>query len=191
MGDVDKGTTVTDFDPEEQERGITINAACVTFRWKDVHRQPDRHAGPRRFHGRGRAQPARARRRGGRVQRPRRGRGPERNRLAAGRPVQVPRVAFINKMDREGADFFGTLRRDSQAAGRQSAGRSDSRRRRPAAHARRVPRRDRPGADEVLTFTTESQGRRSSRARFPPTCGRGRAVARADARPTVRLLRTS
>ena len=24
VGDVDKGTTVTDFDPEEQERGITI-----------------------------------------------------------------------------------------------------------------------------------------------------------------------
>ena len=24
VGDVDKGTTVTDFDPEEQQRGITI-----------------------------------------------------------------------------------------------------------------------------------------------------------------------
>ena len=31
VGEVDKGTTVTDFDPEEQERGITINAASVTF----------------------------------------------------------------------------------------------------------------------------------------------------------------
>ena len=38
MGEVDKGTTVTDFDPEEQERGITINSACVTFPWKDVRR---------------------------------------------------------------------------------------------------------------------------------------------------------
>ena len=36
VGEVDKGTTVTDFDPEEQERGITINAAAVTFPWKDV-----------------------------------------------------------------------------------------------------------------------------------------------------------
>ena len=35
MGDVDKGTTVTDFDPEEQQRGITIRAACVTFPWND------------------------------------------------------------------------------------------------------------------------------------------------------------
>ena len=36
MGDVDRGNTVTDYDPEEQERGITINSACVTFRWRDV-----------------------------------------------------------------------------------------------------------------------------------------------------------
>ena len=36
-GEVDKGTTTTDNDVEEQERGITIYAACVTFEWKDVH----------------------------------------------------------------------------------------------------------------------------------------------------------
>jgi elongation factor G len=36
VGEVDKGTTETDADPEEQERGITIYAACVTFPWKDV-----------------------------------------------------------------------------------------------------------------------------------------------------------
>lgn len=35
-GKVDSGTTTTDADPEEQERGITIYAACVTFPWKDV-----------------------------------------------------------------------------------------------------------------------------------------------------------
>ena len=29
LGEVDKGTTDTDFDPEEQERGITIYSACV------------------------------------------------------------------------------------------------------------------------------------------------------------------
>ena len=28
LGDVDRGTTVTDFDPEEQERGITIYSAA-------------------------------------------------------------------------------------------------------------------------------------------------------------------
>jgi elongation factor G len=35
MGDVDAGTTQTDFDPEEQERGITIYSAAVTCRWRD------------------------------------------------------------------------------------------------------------------------------------------------------------
>ncbi|MCU0717803.1 MAG: GTP-binding protein [Pirellula sp.] len=34
-GAVDSGTTETDDDPEEQQRGITIFAACVTFRWKE------------------------------------------------------------------------------------------------------------------------------------------------------------
>src|SRR3954470_11844763 len=36
MGDVDKGNTVTDYLPEERERGITIVAAAITCRWKDV-----------------------------------------------------------------------------------------------------------------------------------------------------------
>ena len=30
MGDVDDGTTITDFDPDEQQRGITIYSAAVT-----------------------------------------------------------------------------------------------------------------------------------------------------------------
>ncbi len=35
MGEVDDGTTVTDFDVEEQQRGITIYSAAVSFDWKD------------------------------------------------------------------------------------------------------------------------------------------------------------
>ena len=35
MGDVDDGTTETDFDPEEQQRGITIYSAAVTCHWQD------------------------------------------------------------------------------------------------------------------------------------------------------------
>ncbi len=35
MGDVDDGTTVTDFDAEEQQRGITIYSAAVSFHWRD------------------------------------------------------------------------------------------------------------------------------------------------------------
>ena len=34
LGGVDEGTTETDYDPEEQERGITIYSACVPFQWK-------------------------------------------------------------------------------------------------------------------------------------------------------------
>ncbi len=36
VGMVDKGTTETDTDEEEQNRGITIYSACVTFQWKDI-----------------------------------------------------------------------------------------------------------------------------------------------------------
>ena len=35
LGGVDAGTTETDFDPEEQERGITIYSACIPFSWRD------------------------------------------------------------------------------------------------------------------------------------------------------------
>jgi len=35
LGTVDAGTTDTDYDPEEQERGITIYSACVPFQWRD------------------------------------------------------------------------------------------------------------------------------------------------------------
>jgi elongation factor G len=33
LGGVDEGTTETDYDPEEQERGITIYSACVPLSW--------------------------------------------------------------------------------------------------------------------------------------------------------------
>ena len=36
VGMVDKGTTATDDDPEEQERDHNYSA-CVTFNWKDIH----------------------------------------------------------------------------------------------------------------------------------------------------------
>src|SRR5881227_6142 len=35
LGSVDAGTTETDYDQEEQERGITIYSACIPFRWRD------------------------------------------------------------------------------------------------------------------------------------------------------------
>ncbi len=35
LGGVDEGTTETDYDPEEQQRGITIYSACIPFSWRD------------------------------------------------------------------------------------------------------------------------------------------------------------
>jgi elongation factor G len=35
LGAVDKGNTTTDWDQEEQQRGITIYSACIPFRWRD------------------------------------------------------------------------------------------------------------------------------------------------------------
>ncbi|MFZ5800126.1 MAG: elongation factor G [Candidatus Omnitrophota bacterium] len=36
MGEVHEGTTTTDWMPQEQERGITITAASITCFWKDI-----------------------------------------------------------------------------------------------------------------------------------------------------------
>ncbi len=35
LGAVDKGNTTTDWDEEEQTRGITIYSACIPFQWRD------------------------------------------------------------------------------------------------------------------------------------------------------------
>src|SRR5438105_2227929 len=35
LGGVDEGTTDTDYDQEEQDRGITIYSACIPFQWRD------------------------------------------------------------------------------------------------------------------------------------------------------------
>ncbi len=36
IGDVDEGTTITDYLTEERERGITITSACVSCIWREV-----------------------------------------------------------------------------------------------------------------------------------------------------------
>jgi elongation factor G len=109
VGEVDKGTTVTDFDPEEQERGITINAAAVTFPWNDVEINLIDTPGHVDFT----AEVERSLRvlDGGVVVFSAR-EGVEAQSETVWHQAdkyRVPRIAFINKMDREGADFFGTL----------------------------------------------------------------------------------
>jgi len=109
VGQVDKGTTITDYDPEEQQRGITINAACVTFDWKDVVINLIDTPGHVDFT----AEVERSLRvlDGGVVVFSAR-EGVEAQSETVWRQADkyhVPRLAFINKMDREGADFYRTL----------------------------------------------------------------------------------
>jgi len=106
MGDVDKGTTVTDFDPEEQQRGITIRAAAVTFGWNDCVVNLIDTPGHVDFT----AEVERSLRvlDGGVVVFSAR-EGVEAQSETVWRQADkygVPRIAFINKMDREGADFY-------------------------------------------------------------------------------------
>ena len=110
MGDVDKGTTQTDDDPEEQERGITIYAACVTFPWRgitvnllDTPGHVDFTAEVERclrvLDGAVVVFSARE--------------GVEAQSETVWRQADkyhVPRLVFINKLDREGADFEGTVK---------------------------------------------------------------------------------
>src|SRR5688572_8309046 len=106
VGEVDKGTTETDSDPEEQQRGITIYAACVTFPWKDVVVNLLDTPGHVDFT----AEVERCLRvLDGAVVVFSAREGVEAQSETVWRQAdkyRVPRLAFINKVDREGARFF-------------------------------------------------------------------------------------
>jgi elongation factor G len=109
MGDVDEGTTITDFDPEEQERGITIYSAAITCRWKDWQVNIIDTPGHVDFT----AEVERSLRvlDGGVVIFSAR-EGVEAQSETVWRQANkygVPRICFINKMDRIGADFKRTF----------------------------------------------------------------------------------
>ena len=105
IGRVDDGTTTTDSDAEEQERGITIYSACVTFPWRDCVINLIDTPGHVDFT----AEVERSLRvlDGGIVVFSAR-EGVEAQSETVWRQAdryRVPRIAFINKLDREGADF--------------------------------------------------------------------------------------
>jgi len=110
VGEVDKGTTETDSDPEEQQRGITIYAACVTFPWKNVTINLLDTPGHVDFT----AEVERCLRvLDGAVVVFSAREGVEAQSETVWRQAdryKVPRVAFINKLDREGADFEGVFK---------------------------------------------------------------------------------
>ena len=105
VGKVDRGTTTTDDDQEEQERGITIYSACVTFDWKDIHINLLDTPGHVDFT----AEVERSLRvLDGAVVVFSAREGVEAQSETVWRQADkynVPRMAFINKLDREGADF--------------------------------------------------------------------------------------
>ncbi|XZE52266.1 elongation factor G [Planctomycetaceae bacterium SH139] len=109
VGRVDSGTTDTDDDPEEQQRGITIFSACVKMRWNefsinllDTPGHVDFTAEVERclrvLDG---AVVVFSAREGVEAQSETVWRQADR--------YEVPRIVFINKMDREGADFFAVV----------------------------------------------------------------------------------
>jgi elongation factor G len=109
IGNVDDGNTVTDFMPQERERGITIQSAAITCSWKDYQINIIDTPGHIDFTAE--------------VQRSLRvldggvvvfdgvaGVEPQSETVwrQADR-YSVPRLGFINKMDRTGADFWRTI----------------------------------------------------------------------------------
>jgi elongation factor G len=109
VGDVDEGNTTTDFDPLERQKGITINSAAVTIEWGDTRITLIDTPGHVDFTAE--------------VERSLRVLDGAVGVFCAvgGVEVQsetvwhqankhgVPRLAYINKMDRMGADFFGCI----------------------------------------------------------------------------------
>ncbi|HQE27058.1 MAG TPA: GTP-binding protein, partial [Phycisphaerae bacterium] len=110
MGEVDEGTTITDFDQEEQQRGITIYSAAVSCPWRDhtinlidtpghVDFTAEVERSLRVLDGAVVVFDAKE--------------GVEAQSETVWRQANkynVPRICFINKMDKVGADFAASFR---------------------------------------------------------------------------------
>ena len=117
VGDVDEGNTTTDFDPLERQKGITINSAAVTIDWGDTQITLIDTPGHVDFTAE--------------VERSLRVLDGAVGVFCAvgGVEVQsetvwyqadrhgVPRLAYVNKLDRTGADFFDCIRQMQEKLG--------------------------------------------------------------------------
>ena len=124
IGEVHDGAAIMDWMEQEQERGITITSAATTCFWKGMDGNYPEHRiniidtpGPRRLHHRGRAlacacSTARAwcTDAVGGVQ-------PQSETVwRQANKYKVPRLAFVNKMDRVGRRLLQGLRPDAGRA---------------------------------------------------------------------------
>jgi elongation factor G len=117
VGDVDEGNTTTDFDPLERQKGITINSAAVTIEWGDTRITLIDTPGHVDFT----AEVERSLRvldgavgvfcavGGVEVQ--------SETVWYQANKHRVPRIAYINKLDRTGADFFACIQQMKEKLG--------------------------------------------------------------------------
>ena len=144
-GRVEDGTTTCDHEPEERDRGMSLSLALAPFEWRDHKINLLDCPGEADCIGAVRAALSvadlavarRVRRRGRSRPRPRRP-----GQLAA--ELGVPRLVFVNKLDRERADFDAVARRAARPAReRLRPPRAADRPRGRPARRRRRPHRDR------------------------------------------------
>ncbi len=121
VGDVDDGNTTTDFDPAERQRGITINSAAVAIEWGDTQISIIDTPGHVDFT----AEVERSLRvldgavgvfcavGGVEVQ--------SETVWYQANKHRVPRIAYVNKLDRMGSDFFACLEQMKEKLGVNAA----------------------------------------------------------------------
>ncbi len=111
IGETHDGASTMDWMEQEQERGITITSAATTCYWKNNQINIIDTPRSRGLHGRGGALAARPRRCRRRVRRQGGRRAPQSETVwRQADKYDVPRICFVNKMDKLGADFYFTVK---------------------------------------------------------------------------------